>query len=469
MSTPQSSLYCLLPSVTEVDLYLKKHNLPFGKSVRTPIQEALQRLREQISAMKAGGTSLAFSSKAQVLEYLAQLVQQQGQIGTRRVINATGVVIHTNLGRSPLSRQLIEWVLPLLSSYSTVEYDLKTGKRGQRGEEVKNHLRLLSGAEDAMVVNNNAAAVYLILIALAAGQEVIVSRGELIEIGGSFRVPDIMRAAGVHLVEVGTTNRTSLADYEAAITENTVALMKVHPSNYAMQGFVEEAPIEQIAQLAKDRDLLSCYDLGSGNFYRFGQPALQNLLTVQQELRSGVDLITFSGDKLLGSTQAGIVVGRKVLIEKLEKHPLYRALRLDKITLALLQVHLAAYFQIETLPETIPTIGMLEQTSETIQQKAKSVFQALKIPKKSGWHCHLEGASSLTGGGALPDVSIESYCLVLHHKKKAAAQIQEFFRAQETPIIGRVQNNQVWLDFRTIFPEDFPIMTETLQRLFNAP
>ena len=469
MSVTQPSLYSLLPSVTEVDQYLKEHNLRFGKSVRSHVHHVLQQLREQIACSSETNEEFSFfSEKEQILEHVSQVIAQQGQMSTRCVINATGVVIHTNLGRAPLSHQLIESILPLLSSYSTIEYDLKTGKRGNRGEGIKRHLSLLSGAEDAVVVNNNAAAVYLMLMALAAGKEVIVSRGELIEIGGSFRIPDIMSAAGVTLVEVGTTNRTRVSDYENAITDKTAALLKVHPSNYAIRGFVEETSISQIARLAKKHQLLSFYDLGSGNFYRFEQPVLQSMPTVQQEVRTGVDLVTFSGDKLLGSTQAGIVVGRKELIRKLSRYPLYRALRLDKVTMALLEVHLAAYFQIETLPTTIPAIGMLEQTQKDIQQKAESVFKTLSIPPNSGWACELQAATSLTGGGALPEVYLDSYSLILSHKNMAAEQIQEFFRQQEIPIIGRIQNNQVWLDFRAVFPEDFPLITESLHQLFAA-
>jgi len=306
----------------------------------------------------------------------------------------------------------------------------------------------------------------LMLMALAAGKEVIVSRGELIEIGGSFRIPDIMNAAGVTLIEVGTTNRTHIADYENAITEKTAALLKVHPSNYTIQGFVEETSISQIAKLAQKHQLLSFYDLGSGNFYRFAQPALQSLPTVRQEMRSGVDLVTFSGDKLLGSTQAGIIIGRQEWIRKLSRHPLYRALRLDKVTMALLEVHLAAYFQINSLTTTIPTIGMLEQTQTDIQQKAEKVFKTLVIPPGSHWSCELQATTSLTGGGALPEVYLDSYSLILQHKSRTTEQIQAFFRQQEVPIIARIQNNQVWLDFRAIFPEEFPQITQSLHQLF---
>ena len=313
-----SELYRFLPSVSEVDRYLKNKGLGFGKAMRAHVEQVLEELREEIATSAGDDTleeaghpsiqSLLFSGKEGILEHLAAIVRQRGRMSMRRVINATGVVIHTNLGRAPLSLELLESVTPLLTSYATIEYDLKTGKRGRRGEGIKNHLRLLSGAEDALVVNNNAAAVYLMLMALACGKEVVVSRGELIEIGGSFRIPDIMRAAGVRLVEVGTTNRTRLSDYEKALNGNTAALMKIHPSNYRIRGFVEETTVAQVCQLARQYELFSFHDLGSGNFYQFDQPALRAMPTVQQEVRKGVDLLTFSGDKLLGANQAGIVV-----------------------------------------------------------------------------------------------------------------------------------------------------------------
>ena len=471
-----SELYRFLPSVSEVDRYLKNKGLGFGKAIRAHVEQVLEEWREAI-ATSAGHDdleetgnpsfqSLVISGKEGILEHLASVVRQRGRMSARRVVNATGVVIHTNLGRAPLSLELLESVTPLLTAYATIEYDLETGKRGTRGEGIKNHLRLLSGAEDALVVNNNAAAVYLMLMALTCGKEVVVSRGELIEIGGSFRIPDIMRAAGVRLVEVGTTNRTRLSDYEKAINGNTAALMKIHPSNFRIRGFVEETTIDQIGQLARKYELFSFHDLGSGNFYQFDQPALRTMPTVQQEVRKGVDLLTFSGDKLLGANQAGILVGRKNLVSRLEEHPLYRALRPDKISMILLEAHLAAYFQMETLASAIPTIGLLEQTSETIRQKAQKVLKTLSIPPRSGWSCELQAAASLSGGGAFPEVELDSYCLVLDHASLPAEKIQQFLREQDTPIIARVRDERVWLDFRVIFPEDFPEIARILQQLF---
>ncbi len=464
-----SSAYNCLPSVSEVDLFLERKHLPFGKAVRHQVRAALQDLRDQITKHIKQNQSLStiFNSKESVLEHVAQVVAGYGSGGIQRVINATGVVVHTNLGRAPLARHLVESAVDLLSSYSTIEYDLSTGKRGKRGELVRHYLRQLSGAEDALVVNNNAAAVQLMLMALAAGKEVIISRGELVEIGGAFRIPDIMRTAGVKLVEVGTTNRTRLSDYEQAITEDTIALMKVHPSNYAIQGFVESVSSTELAQLAKQHQVLSFHDWGSGNFYRFQQPQLQNLVTVQQEVGTGMDLLTFSGDKLLGSTQAGIIVGRSDLVHALSKHPLYRAFRLDKVTLTLLELHIAAYFNMETLPDQLPTIGMLEQTAEVIRKKVETVYQGLKIPSDTLWACKVEEAASLTGGGALPEVYLDSCSLTLAHPKYTVEVVQTFFRKQNVPIVVRVKHEKVWLDFRTIFPEDFSLVIETVNELFT--
>ena len=469
----KQKLYSTLPSITEVDSYLKEQGLPSGKAVRKVVTNALQPLRMQIqqrldSATEEDEGAGFFQNKAQVLEHVATLVTTHGDEHSRQVINATGVVIHTNLGRSPLSGEMLKHIFPQLRSYSTVEYDLIEGKRGKRGKQVQALLQTISGAEDALVVNNNAAAVFLALTGLASGKEVIVSRGELVEIGGSFRVPDIMRAAGVKLVEVGTTNRTRLSDYDDAITEETVALMKVHPSNYVMRGFVEDVPIAQLVSLAKEKGLLSLHDLGSGSFYRFQNPALRHIRTIQEEVATGVDLMTFSGDKLLGSVQAGIVVGAEALIQKLLKHPLFRALRLDKVTLSLLEASLYAYLDMETLPQKIPTIGFLEQSQEAIEAKAQKVFKGLSVPSNSKWECELKPTTSLAGGGALPELVLESYAIVFTHKEKTPQDIQTWLRKQSVPIIARVQEEIVWLDFRAVFEEDYPLITETLQKMLMS-
>mgnify|MGYP000167096320 FL=1 len=418
--------YKNLPSITECDSFLRRQNLAYGKSVREIVNSVLNQVRQEIYQKKTGSVSF---NNTQILERVAAKVRIQST-GAQRVINATGVVVHTNLGRAPLSAELLANALPQMSSYSTLEFDLSTGKRGSRDSKVRKLLRSLSGAEDAMVVNNNAAAVFLMLKALTTGlpedktPEVIVSRGELVEIGGSFRIPDIMREAGVKLVEVGTTNRCRLSDYEEALTENTAALLKVHPSNYEIKGFTESVSVGKMAGLAHSKGLFCFHDWGSGSFYRFKQRGLSEYATVEQELAAGPDLLAFSGDKLLGGIQAGVLLGKAENIQKLRKHALYRALRLDKVTLALLEETLEVYLDLKRLPELVPTVGMLELTVEEIQKQVKLFLEKLKLPNKSAWKCELRKTESRTGGGALPELPLESAALVLSLPECSANYLQ---------------------------------------------
>ena len=429
----------------------------------------LDQLRTEISK---NPHKAVLGANAEILQRVAAQVRNQSQT-TQRVINATGVVVHTNLGRAPLSESLLRKVLPSMSSYSTLELDLSTGKRGSRDSKIRKLLRTLSGAEDAMVVNNNAAAVFLMLKALNGNEfenkkpEVIVSRGELVEIGGSFRIPDIMREAGVKLVEVGTTNRCRLADYEQALTENTAALLKVHPSNYEIQGFTEEVSVEKMAQLAHSKGLLCFHDWGSGSFYKFRQRGLSEYSTAEQELSAGPDLLTFSGDKLLGGIQAGVLLGKAENIQKLRQHALYRALRLDKVTLGLFEATLEAYLDLKTLAENVPTVGLLELTREDIRKKVNVFLKLLKLPDNTAWKCELRETESRTGGGALPELPIESAALILSHPQKSANELQNWFRSQTVPVIVRIHEDQIWLDFRTILPQDNEELLRVLSVLIS--
>ena len=462
--------YQNLPSITECDTFLKEHNLPHGKAVREQVNIVLEQVRTEISK---NPHKAVLSANAEILERVAALVRNQSQT-TQRVINATGVVVHTNLGRAPLSESLLRKVLPSMSSYSTLEFDLSTGKRGSRDSKIRKLLRTLSGAEDAMVVNNNAAAVFLMLKALNGNEfenkkpEVIVSRGELVEIGGSFRIPDIMREAGVKLVEVGTTNRCRLADYEQALTENTAALLKVHPSNYEIQGFTEEVSVEILAQMAHSKGLLCFHDWGSGSFYKFRQRGLSEYSTAEQELSAGPDLLAFSGDKLLGGIQAGVLLGKAENIQKLRQHALYRALRLDKVTLGLFEATLEAYLDLKTLAENVPTVGLLELTREDIRKKVNVFLKLLKLPDNTAWKCELRETESRTGGGALPELPIESAALILSHPQKSANELQNWFRSQTVPVIVRIHEDHIWLDFRTILPQDNEELLRVLSVLIST-
>ena len=451
-----------LPSVNEADQYLKEQGLSHGKSVRAQVQEVLEAFRFQIRATDEGQP---LPTREAVLETIAGKIRQPHPQQLRPVINATGVVVHTNLGRSVLAPGILAAAQPLVESYTNLEFDLTTGKRGARGGRVPELLAQLSGAEDALVVNNNAAAVLLMLSALAAGGEVIVSRGELVEIGGAFRVPDIMRQSGVTLVEVGTTNRTRISDYEDAITENTVALLKVHRSNFAMSGFVEETSIPELAALAKSKGIAAWHDLGSGNFYRFQQPALQSIPTVDQEIRAGAEVLTLSGDKLMGSVQAGIIVGRAEPLGKMRRHPLYRSLRVDKVRMALLEQSLLHYLNIDSLRSQNLVIDCLERTVEEMEPLAQQLLALLPKKKYESLQWELVQEESLAGGGAVPEVRIPTLCLALERPGEDGAHIAEQLRANDPPVIVRVQEGRALLDFRTLFPTDFPKLAQAIQSL----
>ena len=453
-----------LPSVSEVDRHLAARGLPSGKAVRDEVQDELARIRR--AALEPGGTAPA---REAVLAAIEQRLGRPAGGRLQPVINATGVVVHTNLGRAVLAPPWLADVAPLLAAYSNLEFDLQTGKRGARGGRVPQLLARLAGAEAALVVNNNAAAVLLLLSALAGGREVIVSRGELVEIGGAFRVPDIMRQSGARLVEVGTTNRTRIADYADAITPDTAALLKVHRSNFVMSGFVEETSVAELATLGAARGVPVWHDLGSGNFYRFAQPALRGIPTVEQELRAGADVLTFSGDKLLGSVQAGIVVGRAEPLRAMQRHPLYRSLRLDKLRLAVLERSLLDYLDIEQLRANNRVVALLERTPEEMTPLARTLLDLLQRPTDAPLSWELVRDQSLPGGGALPEVRIDTLCLALQPGDGNAEALATRLRQHQPPVVARVQEGRLLLDFRTIFESDLPALAAAIMGLCRVP
>ncbi|MBD3241632.1 MAG: L-seryl-tRNA(Sec) selenium transferase [Chitinivibrionales bacterium] len=365
----------------------------------------------------------------------------------RRVINATGVLLHTNLGRAPLGARLCEEIAPIVSGYANVEFDLDTGSRGHRNDHVRELLRYLTGAEDALVVNNNAAAIILILHHLAAGKEVIVSRGELIEIGGSFRIPDIMRAGGAVMVEVGTTNKTRLSDYADAISDRTALLFKAHKSNYAIHGFTEEPAAEELARLAHEHDLPLVHDLGSGLLRRPRMAAMRDEPDVREALAAGADLVSFSGDKLVGGPQAGIVVGRQALVARLARDPLMRALRVGKLTLAALAAACRHYLSDQALFSGNPTFGMLRQTPAQLTSRAEKLAGLLHA---RGIESRVIESSGKTGGGALPDMSIPSRALALALPKARAEAAQRALMRAATPVVGIMREGELVLDMLTV-------------------
>ncbi len=382
----------------------------------------------------------------------------------KRVINATGVVVHTNLGRSPLAEEAVEAILRVSKWYSNLEYDLMKGKRGSRYVHVEEVLKEITGAEGALVVNNNAAAVLISLNTLAKGKEVIVSRGELVEIGGSFRIPEVMAWAGCILKEVGTTNKTHLHDYERAIGENTALLLKVHKSNYYIEGFTKEVLAKELVSIARKHGLLVMEDLGSGCFVDFSKYRLIKEPTVQEVVKSGVDVVTFSGDKLLGGPQAGIILGKKEIIEEIRRNPLNRALRIDKLTLAGLEATLRLYRCEDWAIQKIPILRMILRSEAELKKEAQRLRRILGRQGLKNISCRLVRTSGKAGGGALPKLELPSYAVALSCEKPAQ-WIQERLRKREVPIIGRIEEDAFLLDVRCLFPEDYAEIAKAVREV----
>ncbi len=381
------------------------------------------------------------------------------------LINASGVIIHTNLGRSPLPEAAIEQIVHVARHYSNLEYDLAAGQRGSRHSHLEHILKELTGAEAALVVNNNAGAVFLTLNTMALGKEVIVSRGQLVEIGGSFRMPDVMRASGAILREVGATNKTHLYDYENAIGPETAMLMKVHTSNYRITGFTKEISLAEMVALGQKHDLPVVEDLGSGCFIDFSHYGLEKEPTVTEALATGVDLVLFSGDKLLGGPQAGLAVGKKVYVDRLKRNPLTRALRPDKMTLAGLEATLRLYRDEAEALTAIPTLRMITHTTDAVKRRAQSLARRLRrrLPAEVG--IHLLPTISRVGGGSLPQVELASWALSPVHPAWPAHKLDRALHDTDPPIIGRVEHQRLLLDVRTILPEDEDTFLRVLSSL----
>ncbi|NLH48285.1 MAG: L-seryl-tRNA(Sec) selenium transferase [Myxococcales bacterium] len=395
-------------------------------------------------------------SEPHFLAGVKRRVRETGRPRLRRVINATGVVVHTNLGRSPLSREALAAIAETAGGYSNLEYDLAAGKRGSRFSLVEGLLCELTGAEAALVVNNNAAAVLLALATLAQGREAIVSRGELVEIGGSFRLPDVLSLGGVRLVEVGTTNRTHPRDYERAITDQTAILMKVHASNYQIVGFTSEVPGAELTEMAHRHHLLAVEDLGSGSLLTTADLGLPPEPTAPEAVKSGMDLVTFSGDKLLGGPQAGILLGRRELIAACAKNPLHRALRIDKLTLAALEATLRLYREPQKALESIPTLRLLAADPKRLERRARRLAARLKKTAGEATDFTVEPASGRVGGGALPFAELPGPVLVIRPRHLSLDELTRALRSLETPIILRLDQGRAIADPRTILEADEP-------------
>lgn len=382
-----------------------------------------------------------------------------------QVINATGVVLHTNLGRSLLAPEALDNITTIAGGYSNLEFNIKTGKRGLRYDAVEKLICELTGAQAAIAVNNNAGAVLLCLDTLAKGREVIVSRGELVEIGGSFRIPDVMTKGGCILKEVGTTNRTHLKDYENAINQDTGLLMKVHTSNYRIQGFTASVALSDLVALARKNKLPVMEDLGSGSFIDLSRFGLAKEPTVAQAVAAGADIVTFSGDKLLGGPQAGIIVGNRDALEKIKANPLTRALRMDKLTLAALEATLSLYRDERKALERIPILRMLTLSFEEIAQRAEHMITGLQTQLGSMARVATADLSSRTGGGAFPEVKLPSRCVTIVSPEMSSARLEKAMRSNKPAIIGRIDNDRYVIDPRTLQPGEDDIIANALHSI----
>ncbi|WP_440481997.1 L-seryl-tRNA(Sec) selenium transferase [Serratia marcescens] len=454
MSTESHLLYSQLPAI---DRLLREPAIEplVAQHGQTLIGELLRRLQAQ--ARDAIGQQQRLPAWCgdwpQALR--AELARQQ-RPALLPVFNLSGTVLHTNLGRALLAQPVKEAVSAVMGEAVTLEYDLDGAGRGHRDRAVADLLCRLTGAEDACIVNNNAAAVLLMLAAIAPGKEVVVSRGELVEIGGAFRIPDVMRQAGCQLVEVGTTNRTHLKDYRQAINEQTGLLMKVHTSNYSIQGFTAAVDEAELAQLGAEQGVPTATDLGSGSLIDMAQYGLPAEPMPQRLLAAGVDLVTFSGDKLLGGPQAGIIVGKKALIARLQQHPLKRALRVGKLTLAALEATLRLYLQPEKLAEQLPTLRLLTRPQQEMQQAAERLLAALAPRFTADFELRAEPYWSQIGSGSLPVDRLPSYALTFTPRDGRGATLEalaERWRRLPQPVIGRLGDGRLWLDLRCLEQE----------------
>jgi L-seryl-tRNA(Ser) seleniumtransferase len=351
--------------------------------------------------------------------------------------------------------------------YSNLEFDLESGKRGSRYSLVEETLCELTGAEAAMVVNNNAAAVLLVLDTLAKGTEVIVSRGQLVEIGGSFRIPDVMAKSGADLIEVGATNRTHVRDYEQAVTERTSMLLRVHTSNFRIIGFTAEVSPEELVAIAKKHALVTMEDLGSGSLIDLSRYGLMREPTVQEVVKAGIDVVTFSGDKLLGGPQAGIIVGRKEVVDRIKKNPLTRALRIDKFTLASLEAILRYYYDTNSALENIPTLKMLTEKPAVLKKRAQKLFKRLHAKVSKVCNVELTSTYSRVGGGAMPECNLDSWAVVLQPVRISLSSLEKAFRQLPLPIIGRVEDEKFLLDARTIQEDEIPVLCDQILDFFH--
>lgn len=465
----KKELFKMLPSVDEV-LSQKEIEELIEKYPRSIVLESIREVidinRKTIVAIKTEEEAEKFSlTMEKVIEETEKKARDNYALSLKKVINGTGTVLHTNLGRSLISEKIKDEIWTAASRYSNLEYDLEKGERGSRYVHLTDMIKRLTGAEDVLVVNNNAAAVMLVLSTMAKGGEAIVSRGELVEVGGSFRIPSVMALSGADLVEIGATNKTHLKDYEEAITENTRALMKVHTSNYRIMGFTESISVAELVELGKKYDLPVIEDLGSGVFIDLSKYGLEYEPTVLDSIHRGADIVTFSGDKMLGGAQAGIIVGKKKYISAMKKNQLTRALRVDKLTICALEATLRMYLDEEEAVKNIPTLNMITMPMEELERKANLLYAEIE-KLNLDVDVHIEECLSQVGGGSMPLETMKSRGIAITPNNMNVSTLERKLRLSDSHIIARVYDNKYVLDVRTIFEDEFVDVANELKLAF---
>ena len=447
----------LLKSIPKVDKFITHKAFEgLSKTLVTKItKEVIENLRVNILNEK-----ISIINEEELINETLKKYDDLISPSLKNLINATGIIVHTNLGRSLLDKQSVEKAINIATSYNNLEYDLENGKRGERYAHITKSLKALTNCEDAVVVNNNASAVFLVLNTFCKNKETIVSRGELVEIGGSFRVPEVMAQSGAILKEIGTTNKTHLRDYENAINENSSMLMKVHKSNYSIEGFSSEVDFSKIVELANEKNIIDYYDMGSGHMIDLPYNLSKDEPSILEIMKYNPSLLSFSGDKLFGSVQAGIIIGKKELIEKIKKNQLLRMLRVDKITLCLLEESLNLYLTNQL--EKIPTLNMLNTPISVLENRANNLKEKIQNICK----CEIIKTSTMVGGGTTPNKKIPSIALSIEFENYKPNKIEKLLR--ENRVISRIENDKVLLDFRAILEEQIDELEDILKNIFKS-
>ena len=451
----------LLRSIPNVDTLLAEPKIinltPYSKEALEAIRCTLENLRKQI----LNDEIHALPEYDEIVKTVTTHINNKSQSSIKRVINGTGVILHSNLGRACLPQLAAQAISEIAQGYSSLEYDIKNGKRGSRTAIIEEYLQTITKCEAAVIVNNNAAAMLLILCAVAHGGNVIVSRGELVEIGGGFRVPEILEQCGCILREVGTTNKTRLSDYEKAIDDNTVAILKIHSSNFKIMGFTESVGIKELSALSKKHKIPIIEDIGSGALIDLHEYGIHDEPLVTESLKNGADIVSFSGDKLLGGPQCGIILGKDRYLSKMKRHPLYRALRVDKMTIAALEATLRIYQDPTIALNEIPVLNMLTISKDELSKRADMLCQLIE---KSGGKVKIIPVKSTVGGGSIPGLELDSYAIAPDSSMNSI-EVDAKLRAAPTPIIGRIEKKRPLLDLRTISPDDYDYIASIITSL----